>query len=789
MMLGLSGLVARLWVLQVMKGAMYASKVGTSAKVTVRIPSVRGEIRDRNGIPLVQNRASYNVDFYLPEMVRGFRRRNGALPSFTELQPVKGMAKNVRAPDIVKIVNTGVIPRLQDLDLARDYNAKHLKLHYKHDELVPFTYIEDIDFPTIAKFSEHDVGLPGVDISVKPVREYVYGAFAAHILGYVGMPRDIDQLPDVKNFTFYQPDVEGKSQIELAMDPYLRGRPGTRVMQRNAKGMIDSEVRMDEPKPGANVYLTVDARIQFIVEQALRHSTLGRAAAVVLDPNNGDILATASVPSFDPNIFVPSVSVHDWNLLLKDPAVPLVNRAVSAFPPGSTFKIITALAGLTKGLDKQKYDCTGSVDYGGRPFHCWIKGAHGVLGLADALKVSCDCYFYQYANAAGIESLDQMGDLMGIGHKYDIGLSDVREGCMPGPEWMKARYQNLRWTSSYTANAAIGQGYVLASPLQMAVAFATVANGGTVYEPRLVRTVLTPDGKPSMDDAGKVAVPDEPKIRGDLRNELSKDQIETVRKGLWKVVNEDGGSGGAGTGKKVRMKDVIVAGKTGSAQAHDRGKDEYIAWMCCFAPYDHPKYVVSVMIQGGHHGGGVAGPVAARILRQCVDMDKGVLQVNLKKLAPAHNDKPFELIEALPPYPDSGPLDVGDYEDQSDSAQEAPAEKPQMDAGADTPDIKPNPDLKGRIHRKTHKNSSESAEEGDRIKNRRDEREKTKDKEKDRDNEKPSQPSHVRHAPSSSPKPSQPHPASERRPNLLDRLFHPKRNPNSASPPPKSERE
>ena len=711
MVMGLSGIVVRLWVLEVMNGEVYAAKIGTKSKVTVRIPSVRGEIRDRNGVPLVQNRASYNVDFYLPEMVNGYRERHKAVPKLLERTTIAQMAKDVKVNDMVKIVNTGVIPRLQQLDLARDYNAAHLKTHYEQDELVPFTYIEDIDFPTIAKFSEHDVGLPGVGISVKPVREYLYGALAAHILGYVGMPRVIADQPDVHDFTFYQPDVEGKNQVELAMDQYLRGEPGVRVMQRNAKGVIETELKVEPPKPGNNVYLTIDAKIQYIVEMALRHPTLGRAAAVVLDPNNGDILAIASVPSFDPNVFIPSVSAKDWSMLLKDPAVPLVNRAVSGFPPGSTFKIITALAGLTKHLGTARYNCPGAIDYGGRPFHCWIAekhGSHGVLGLADALKVSCDCFFYQYGNAADIDAIDQVGDILGMGHKYELGLTDEKAGCMPGRQWMAARFPNQKWTQAYTANVSIGQGYVLASPLQMAVAYATVANGGIAYEPRLIRTVLTPDGKPTLDDNGNVAVPDQPKIRSDLRKVLSADQIEIVRHGLWEVVNQVGGPGGGGTGGKARMKDVVVAGKTGSAQASDRGKRETIAWFCCFAPYDHPKYVISVMVQGGLHGGSVAGPIASHILQQCLALQKGAIQVALRPLAPAHNDKPFAAIEALADYKDSANEGITSTDEESGEENDSSTASPEMDHGDKKPDIKAEADDQGRVNKK-HKSQSTDA--------------------------------------------------------------------------------
>jgi penicillin-binding protein 2 len=695
----LGATVLRLWWVQVARGALYAAKIAQRSEVTVRIPSVRGEIRDRNGVPLVQNRASYEVDFYLPEMVHGFKERNGGQVPYIQYQaPVHGMLQNMREADIVQIVNTAVIPRLEALDLAKDYNAKRLKTHYRNDEQIPFTYLEDIDFPTLAKFSEHDVGLPGVNIGIKPVREYLYGALAAHLLGYVGMPVDIDQ-EDASHYNFYQPDVEGKSQIEFAMDKYLRGSPGVRVMQRSVKGIIEGEVRTIQPKPGANVYLTIDARIQMIAEQALRQPLLGRAAAIVVDPNDGDILAMASIPSFDPNVFIPSVSGSDWSLLNKDPAVPLYSRAVSGFPPGSTFKIVTALAGLTKGMAGSHYDCPGSIEYGGRPFHCWIAakgGSHGELGLADALKVSCDCFFYQYGNAAGIEAIDQVGSLLGFGQTYDIGLSDEKAGVMPGPEWMKEHYPKENWTSAYTANVSIGQGYVLASPLQLAMAYATVANGGVCYTPRLVKTVLNPDGTPTLDDNGNVAVPDQPKIRGDLRQIVKPSDIEVVRRGLWEVVNERGGPGGGGTGAKGQIPGTVVAGKTGTADSSERGKKETIAWFCCFAPYDHPKYVVVVMVQGGKHGGSVAGPVASHILSQILAMDQGSYSPQLVALKPADNPHPFNEIDAMPDYNEKAPALVA-AGDESATDNQGPSASPEMGGGGSAPDIRADADAGGNV--------------------------------------------------------------------------------------------
>src|SRR6266511_2641597 len=461
MLLGVGSLGVRLWWIQVAHGEEWTAQIRGTSQVTVRIPSVRGEIKDRNGITLVQNRASYEVDFYLPEMVKGYRERLGSPPTSEYRAIISGMPKNMKEPDIIKIVNDGIVPRLNELDLARDYNAGKLQRHFRNDTEVPFSYIKDIDFPTMAKFAEHDVGLPGVDLAIKPVRSYVYGALGSHILGYVGAPDDIDK-EEARKFTFYQADVEGKSNIEKAADEYLRGKPGVRYLRRNAKGTIDGILRADPPQQGANVFLTIDARIQAITEEALR--SVGRGAAVVVDPNNGEILAMASVPSFDPNTFVPSIKAKDWTALQKDKGDPLVNRAISCLPPGSTFKLITSLAGLrgTKNLAGAKYSCGGGVSYGDHFFRCWVAEkhyTHGSIGVVDALKVSCDSFFYQYGNAAGIQSIDAVGKMLGMGEESSLHLSGEQTGNMPGPEWMQIHHPQERWSQAQTANVSIGQGY------------------------------------------------------------------------------------------------------------------------------------------------------------------------------------------------------------------------------------------------------------------------------------------------------------------------------------------
>src|SRR5213079_820397 len=682
MLLGVGSLGVRLWWIQVAHGQEWTSELRGSSQVTVRIPSVRGEIKDRNGISLVQNRASYEVDFYLPEMVKGYRERFGT-PPLTEYRAViNGMPKDMKEADIIKIVNNGIVPRLNDLDLARDYNAGQLQRHYRNDTEVPYSYIKDIDFPTMAKFSEHDVGLPGVDIAIKPVRSYVYGALASHILGYVGAPDDINK-EEARKFTFYQADVDGKSIVEKAMDDYLRGKPGVRYLRRNAKGTIDGVLKEDPPQQGANVLLTIDARIQAIAEEALR--AVSRAGAVVVDPNNGNILAMATVPSFDPNTFIPSIKAKDWTTLQKDEGDPLVNRAISCLPPGSTFKLITALAGLrgTKNLAGAKYSCGGGVSYGDHFFRCWVAEkhyTHGTIGVADALKVSCDSFFYQYGNAAGIQSIDAVGKMLGMGEESGMHLSGEQTGNMPGPEWMQIHHPQERWSQAQTANVSIGQGYTLVSPLQLAMAYATIANGGVCYYPRLVDRVLKQDGSPVLDEHGNVAVPQTPRVRSDLRQEISPEKIELVRKGLWKVVNEDGGTGG-----RARLKDWVVAGKTGTAQATDRGHEEIVALFACFAPYDHPKYVVAVMVQGASgHGGEVAGPIATRILERTLAQDEGKYDMQVAWLAPAHKPNPLQLIKSVA-YTGSN---VGGEDEEGADASQSGATVQMADAGAE-PDVEP----------------------------------------------------------------------------------------------------
>lgn len=704
MLFGMAALIGKLWWEQVARGPYWAKKIANRSQVTVRIPSVRGEIRDRNGITLVTNRASYEVDFYLPDMVRGFKKQHGWVPMTKFKKPVRQMLTEENEADIVQIVNTSIIPRLQELDLAQDYSSERLRRHYRNDTEVPFSYLEELDFPTIARFSENDVGLPGVEIAIRPVRQYLYGALAAHLLGYVGAPVDIDRLPDVRDYTFYQPDVEGKSQVELYLDKYIRGTPGVRVMQRNVKGVIEGELteRRKPPKMGNNLYLTIDARIQYIAERALRDAGIGRGAAVVVNPNNGEVLAMASVPSYDPNWFIPSISKADWDKLIDDSTDPLTNRAIQGYAPGSTYKAVTALAGLRKGLSAHSgFSCSGGVSYGAKFMKCWVvekrMSPHGGLLLPEALKVSCNAFFYQYGNAAEIENIVAMGNALGLGEKTGLPLSGESPGILPGPDWLKLVSPNERWSDGYTANVSIGQGSVEASPLQMAMVTATIANRGISYQPRLVHRVIDQNGRDAKDEEGNLVAPPGPKIRADLHKVgISDAEIELVRSGMWKVVHEKGG-----TGKRAQVKGVEVAGKTGTAQfwreekvgkTVTKVKDNH-TWFICFAPYDQPKFAVTTFVQGAKSGGGVSAPIAQKILEESLALEKGY-DPGLKPIEPAVGN--FEFVEMVDYKKSELPAEITADLETAEHADTPDKKKAERQVRA-TPNIRVAPDQGGRV--------------------------------------------------------------------------------------------
>jgi penicillin-binding protein 2 len=629
----LAAISIRLWFIQINMNVYYCNRIQGRSEVTVCIPAIRGEIRDRNGVVLVTNRPSYCVEFFLPELVSGYAKRYGQAPTIEfQTEDSNRMLRDRKEADIVKILDRTIIPRLEALKVAEPYNAKRLRTHYRNNALLPFTYREDLDFATFAMFAEKDLGLTGVYVNVKPVRKYVYNAMAAQILGYVGAPEDTNNLSELKDFDFYEPNVQGRTNLEYFIDGVLRGKPGKRILKKNATGKIEGERDVIQPIAGANVYLTIDARMQYIVERAIR--SVGRAACVVVEPNNGHILAMASVPSYDPNSFIPAISARDWAALKDADADPLTNRSISAYAPGSAYKIVIALAGLSVGLEKARFTCAGGVSYGNTYMKCWIaekRRSHGPQTLTDAIKNSCNAYFYQYGNAAGIEAINKVGATLGLGEPSGIELTGEDPGLLPSPDWLRVN-KYKKWSQGQTANTSIGQGYVLANPLQMAMIAATVANGGTAYRPSLIYQIQEADGTMIRRPA---------KIRGNLlkENGIRKDQIELIRRGMWRVVNDPGG-----TGARARIPGITVAGKTGTAQFWRDGDKDNHTWFIAFAPYESPKIAMAVLVQGAKAGGQVPAPIAAKIIEEILALDRGY-DPGVQALAPAVGN--FNFVESI----------------------------------------------------------------------------------------------------------------------------------------------
>ncbi|MGF1656244.1 MAG: penicillin-binding protein 2 [Verrucomicrobiales bacterium] len=695
MLFAMGFLVFSLHERQVVEHEKWTGRLLRGSQLLVRIPATRGEIRDRNGIVLVENRPSFKVDFYLPDIVTSYSRDHGRAPRHEyQAADVHGNMKEFSEEDIVSIVNQSVIPRLQDLEVARDYNAASLRNHYRQRRYVPYTYAQDIDFETMARLAERSLSVPGVDaLSPKPVRHYVYGALACHILGYVGPHPNIASEPDIRDYSAagYQPDDIGVAQVEQMMDSYLRGKPGRRVLQRNLRNVIEGEVAREEPEQGHNVFLTIDARIQSIAEQAMRR--VGRGAAVVIDPKNGDVLAMVSVPSFDPNSFIPNISPNNWKALTTDPTGPLTNRALQPYAPGSTYKIPIALAGMQKGLGaRTSFSCGGSMMFGNRPMRCWNTGGHGSLSLVPAIMRSCNVYFYRYGIATGEENIFQMGQLLGLGQLSGLGLTGENPGILPGKEWLEENYPNDRWRDGYTANTSIGQGFVLATPMQMAMVTATVANGGISYYPRLVDRVVAQDGT--------VIKQDPPMVRGFLSDlGVSEEQVEVVRNGMLQVTEGAGGTAG-----RAKIRGVQLAGKTGTAQIWRRNQagvrlsDNHV-WFIAFAPYDNPRYAVCVVVGNGRAGGSVAAPLASKIIEESLALERGH-QIELAKLEPAMGN--FAAYDSITfsDRPISHSIDLGEDAETVDHIESAFSEQPTAPAtAAPAPQIATESDEEGQVGR------------------------------------------------------------------------------------------
>jgi penicillin-binding protein 2 len=600
---GFGVLVNRLHEFQIERRYEFLNRVPGNQSVTVREPGIRGIISDRSGVPLARNRRQYEVSFNLAEIQQAYITEQRA----QKKSPTGKSAAKEKEKDIVAIVNETTIAQLRKLDLARNYNASALRTHFlTHGGLVPFRYRSDLSFEEFSKLAEHNIELPGVYLALRPQREYPLGTLASHVLGYLKQweKGDIEKT-DERRFTHYIGSEKGIAGVEATMDDLLRGPEGIKTIVRNEKGRTIRMSDYTKPGTGATVRLTIDARKQLLLENALRHA--GRAAGVIMDPNTGEILAMASVPDYDPNAFIPSISQDRWksynsNRLLS----PLTNRAISEYAPGSTMKLATAVAGALQGQAQRSFSCDGYVAYGKHQIGCWIwnqnKGTHGSIGLTTAIQKSCNPYFNKLANSIGWCDMVQGCAKIGLGKPTGVELPGEKPGILPGSDTWLNSHPGATMSAALTAMLSIGQGDSMATPLQIAAMTASIANRGTYLQPRIVKSAISEEGKTLIADKPKA-------VRNLIQDGIKPADLQLIRKGMWLAVNSGGTAG------KVRISDAEVAAKTGTAQTVENGKKSNNSWVTSFAPYEEPRYVVCVLAQNAGSGGGVCGPLVNLIYK------------------------------------------------------------------------------------------------------------------------------------------------------------------------------
>ncbi|BCX49895.1 cell division protein [Haloferula helveola] len=632
-LVGFGALLSRLYDFQINRRAHYQALVPGDREVTVREPGIRGAILDRNGVELARNKRNYEVYFDLEEIYKSYRRQHNEDATHEVLGSEKGMPRVKEETDIVEIVNTWVIPRLVDLGVAKNYSASALKTHYvTHRGLVPFSYNTELDYAEFARLAEHSVEVPGVYLDVRPQREYPYKALASHVLGYT-QPWEKGDIPDQakRQFDHYIGEEKGKSGIEATFNDMLSGPAGSRTLVKNDKGKITGMIDYRPPDVGADVTLTIDARVQYLVSNVLRRA--GRAAGVVMDVRTGEILAMASVPDYNPNDYIPSIDAEVYKAYRLNPCSPFTDRCISGFAPGSTFKLGTAVTGALNGYADRSYSCSGFVAYGSYKPRCWLRSGHGTLSLPSAIQRSCNPYFFRMSNQLGGEKMVAGLTMLGFGQPTGVPLPNETPGVFAGSKIWRQANRGEPLTPATIAQLSIGQGGTLASPLQLCAMVSCIANGGRYYKPRLVKSAILPNGS--------VLVEDRPSLKVDLIKEgMRPADLEKIRLGMWKAVNEPGGTAG-----RTKIPDVEVAAKTGTAQTSDDGKPSHNAWTVAFAPFDEPRYAVTVLVQNGKSGGAVCGPLVHLILRGLLARDEG-MRLPLGQLEPAIGNKdPIEVTE------------------------------------------------------------------------------------------------------------------------------------------------
>jgi penicillin-binding protein 2 len=583
---GLGALVSRLYFLQVVESDKYAT-LAEDNRINVRLLApIRGQITDRLGVPLAINEQNFRA-----LAVREVAGHEGGsleevLDHFARLVP------------------------LSEADLKRT-----LRDASRRPSFMPVTVRENLTWDEVSTLELAAPDLPGISIDEGQLRYYPYADAFAHIVGYVGKVSeselDGDPVLALPGFRI------GKSGIERFHDQELRGEAGRKRMEVNALGRVIREIDRDPGKPGSEIKLTLDVNLQQFATQRLAQER--SAASVVMDAVNGDVYALVSSPSFDPNVFTRGISADTWEDLLSNPASPLTNKAIAGqYAPGSTFKPMVLLAGLESGVIDESFTvfCPGHYDLGDHRFHCWKRGGHGTVGTAESLEHSCDVFYYELSRRVGIDRIAAMARRFGFDSPSGIDLPGERPGTIPDRDWKRANF-NKPWTQGETLNAAIGQGYVLATPLQLAVMSARLALG------RAVKPHLT------------LSVDDVPAVRGEFPlMGIKPENLAVVHRGMGLVVNAP-----IGTAYKARItqKGMEMAGKTGSAQVRritmaERAtgviSNDDLPWnqrdhalFIAFAPLDNPRYACATIVEHGGGGGAVAGPICRDLLLDCQQRD------------------------------------------------------------------------------------------------------------------------------------------------------------------------
>jgi len=567
-------LLVRLMYLQVVTGEDYFR---LSMNNSIRLQTVdppRGLIQDRYGTKLAENRPSFDVSFTPKD-----------------------------AGDVGRV--------LTELSTHLQVPAEDLlgKVRYSRGlaAFKPVLLKQDIGRDVLAAVEAHKVDTPGVSVQVRLRRNYLFGRNASHLIGYLG-EINLEELQSGDYPGLRGGDYVGKFGVERAYESFLRGEPGGRQVEVNANGQIMRVLRTVSPKPGRNVQLTLDRELQQRAEDLLEGVA---GAAVAVDPKNGHLLALASSPSFNQNAFVSGISAEVWESLISHPFRPMENKAIQGeYPPGSTFKVVTALAGLEeKAIDENTtFECAGLLPFAGRDYRCWKKEGHGWIDVRRALTESCDVFFYRTGLRLGIDRLAWYAKAFGLGARTGVTLDQEARGLIPSSVWKKKRF-GVPWQEGETLSVSIGQGYAVATPLQMALLMAAVGNGGTRYRPVVLSRVETMEGE--------VVYQGEAQEIGRLP--VSPRNLKIVQQGIWGAVN-----GERGTARRVHLNDIEIAGKTGTSQVVGRKEsgDEYTpphlrphAWFVCYAPTESPKIAIAVVVENGEHGSSAAGPIAREMVR------------------------------------------------------------------------------------------------------------------------------------------------------------------------------